>query len=66
MSFSFVALLTILGMVAGTLCMLELGRRLGVRQLARDPEGVANLLSFNKDRYGSLSLPGGDPAAFNR
>lgn len=40
MNFSFIALLTILGMVAGTLGMLELGRRLGVRRLARDPEGA--------------------------
>jgi len=40
MNFPFTGLLTILGMVAGTLCMLELGRRLGLRRLARDPEGA--------------------------
>src|SRR5262245_16845117 len=40
MNFSLLALLTILGMIAGTLCMLEIGRRLGARHFARDPEGA--------------------------
>jgi len=40
MNFSLFALLTILSMVGGTLGMLEIGRRLGVRRLARDPEGA--------------------------
>jgi hypothetical protein len=40
MHFPAIGILTILGMVCGTLCMLEIGRRLGVRRLARDPEGA--------------------------
>ena len=40
MNFSIIAGLTILGMIGGTLCMMELGRRLGVRRLARDPESA--------------------------
>src|ERR1041384_470985 len=40
MNFPFLAIVTILGMVGGTLAMLEAGRRLGVRRMARDPEGA--------------------------
>jgi len=36
------------------------GTRFGVEE--KPSGGVANLLSFNRNRYGSLSLPGGDPA----
>jgi len=40
MNFSLIAALTILGMVGGTFCALEIGRRLGVRRLTLDPEGA--------------------------
>ncbi len=40
MNVSAIAILTILGMVAGTLGTLEIGRRLGARRLACDPEGA--------------------------
>ena len=40
MNFSLIALLTVVSMLAGTLCVLELGRRLGIRQLAADPESA--------------------------
>lgn len=36
------------------------GTRFGVEE--KPSGGVANLLAFNRQRYGSLSLPGGDPA----
>lgn len=38
MNFSLFALLTIVGTVGGTLCLLEFGRRLGAWHLAEDPE----------------------------
>src|SRR5262245_7162420 len=57
MSFSYVAALSILGMVGGTLCMLEIGRRLGVRRLARDPEGAkASTGAIDGAVFGLLGL----------
>jgi hypothetical protein len=41
MNFSLLAILTIAGMVGATLCMLEVGRRIGVRRMTLDPEGAA-------------------------
>ena len=38
MNFQTIGILTVLGMVGGTICMLEFGRRLGARRLASDPE----------------------------
>lgn len=40
MNISFIALLTILGLVAGTLGMMEYGRRLGMKRLEHDPESA--------------------------
>jgi len=40
MDFTLLGILTVLGMLAGTLALLEVGRRLGVRRLAQDPEGA--------------------------
>jgi len=40
MNFSLLGILTILGMLGGTLCMLEIGRRFAARRLAVDPEGA--------------------------
>src|SRR3954465_13937147 len=40
MNISFIALLTILGMTAGTLGMLEVGRRVGRRRMERGPQGA--------------------------
>ena len=40
MNFMLLGILTVFGMLAGTLGLLEFGRRLGVRRLARDPEGA--------------------------
>src|SRR5262245_60117007 len=40
MNFSLIAILTILVMLVATIGMLEIGRRLGLRRLARDPEGA--------------------------
>src|SRR5436190_10218425 len=40
MNFSAIGILTVLGMIGGTFCMLEIGRRFGARRLAQDPEGA--------------------------
>ena len=40
MSFTLLGFLTVFGMLAGTLGLLEVGRRLGLRRLARDPESA--------------------------
>ena len=40
MNFTALGILTVLAMLAATLCLLEIGRRLGVRRLAQDPEGA--------------------------
>jgi hypothetical protein len=40
MNFTLLGILTILGMLAGTLGLLEVGRRFGIRRLAQDPEGA--------------------------
>src|SRR6188508_2344639 len=40
MNISFIALLTVFGMIAGTFCMLEIGRRVGRRRMERDPESA--------------------------
>ena len=40
MNFTLFGILTVLGMLAGTLGLLEVGRRFGARELARDPEGA--------------------------
>jgi len=40
MSLTLLGILTVLGMLAGTLGLLEVGRRFGVRRLAQDPEGA--------------------------
>ena len=57
MNFSFVALLTVLGMIGGTLVMLEIGRRLGVLQMARDPEvAKANTGAIEGAVFGLMGL----------
>jgi hypothetical protein len=57
MNFSLLAFLTILGMIGGTLCMLELGRRLGMRRLARDPESAkASTGAIDGAVFGLLGL----------
>ena len=57
MTFQLIAILTILGMVAGTLCMLEIGRRLGLHRLARDPEGAkASTGAIDGAVFGLLGL----------
>ena len=57
MNIPLLALLTILGMIAGTLCMLELGRRLGLRRLARDPESAqASTGAIDGAVFGLLGL----------
>ena len=40
MSFSTIGIACVIGMLAGTLGMLEVGRHFGVRRMAADPEGV--------------------------
>src|SRR5258706_13691137 len=40
MNFPAIGILTVLGMIGGTFCMLEIGRRFGARRLAQDPEGA--------------------------
>ena len=40
MNFVLLGLLLVLGILAGMSCMVEIGRRLGVRGMARDPEGA--------------------------
>ena len=40
MNFMLFGILTVIGMLAGTFCLMELGRRIAVRRLARDPEGA--------------------------
>jgi hypothetical protein len=40
MDFTAIGVVTVLGILAGTLGAQEVGRRIGVRQMARDPEGA--------------------------
>lgn len=40
MNTSLLGILIVLAMLTGTICTLELGRRFGVRRMARDPEGA--------------------------
>jgi hypothetical protein len=40
MNFVLLGTLLVLGILLGMFCMLELGRRLGLRRMARDPEGA--------------------------
>jgi hypothetical protein len=40
MQFTAIGILTVLGIVAGTLGTLEMGRRIGMRRMASDPEGA--------------------------
>ena len=57
MSISFIAILTVLVMVAGTLCMLELGRRVGRRRMERDPESAqASTGAIDGAIFGLLGL----------
>ncbi len=42
MSFAFVASLSAVGLFTGMLLLFEVGRRVGIRRLARDPDGIAN------------------------
>jgi hypothetical protein len=54
---SLIALLTILGMVAGTLSMLEVGRRVGRRRMERDPESAkASTGAIDGAIFGLLGL----------
>jgi hypothetical protein len=57
MNVSFIALLTILGMIAGTLGMLEAGRLIGRRQMERDPESAkASTGAIDGAIFGLLGL----------
>jgi len=57
MNFSFLAGVTILGIVLGTLCMLAMGRRIGLRRLARDPEAAkASTGAIDGAVFGLLGL----------
>jgi hypothetical protein len=57
MNIPLLALLTILGMIAGTLGMLEIGRRLGMRRLARDPDSAqASTGAIDGAVFGLLGL----------
>jgi len=57
MKFSLLALLVIFGMVAGTLCMLEAGRRIGARRRGRDSEGAkASTGAIDGAVFGLLGL----------
>jgi hypothetical protein len=40
MSLVLLGMLLVVGILAGMLCMLEIGRRLGAHRMARDPEGA--------------------------
>ena len=40
MSFVLLGILLVLGILMGMFCMLEIGRRLGLRRMARDPDGA--------------------------
>ncbi len=40
MDFTLIGVLTVLGILAGTLGALEAGRRIGIRRMASDPEGA--------------------------
>ncbi len=40
MNLVLLGILLVVGLFLGTLCMLEIGRRLGARRMARDPEGA--------------------------
>src|SRR5215203_5848489 len=57
MNISFIALLTICGMLAGTFCMLEVGRRVGRRRMERDPESAkASTGAIDGAIFGLLGL----------
>lgn len=57
MNVSFIAFLTIAGMIAGTFCMLEVGRRVGRRRLERDPESAkASTGAIDGAVFGLLGL----------
>ena len=40
MNITLIAMLFALGLLAGTLLLLEAGRRIGLRRMARDAEGA--------------------------
>lgn len=40
MDFTIIQMLVVLGVLAGMLCLSEIGRRIGVRRLAQDPEAA--------------------------
>lgn len=40
MNFTFLGALTVVGILGATLCLLEIGRRLGARRLTLDPDGA--------------------------
>src|SRR5262245_53146748 len=57
MNFPAIGLLTVLCMIGGTLYMLEIGRRLGVRRLAEDPEGAkAGIGAIDGAVFGLMGL----------
>src|SRR5215204_364595 len=57
MNVSVIALLTIFGMIAGTFCMLEIGRRVGRRRMERDPESAkASTGAIDGAIFGLLGL----------
>lgn len=57
MSVSFIAFLTVFGMVAGTLWMLEIGRRVGRRRMERNPESAkASTGAIDGAIFGLLGL----------
>jgi len=57
MNFSLLALLTIVGMIGATLCLLEVGRRIGVRRVVSDPEGAkASTGAIDGAVFGLLGL----------
>ncbi|HEY0551128.1 MAG TPA: DUF4239 domain-containing protein [Verrucomicrobiae bacterium] len=57
MNVSFIALLTILGMIVGTLGMLEVGRRVGRRRMESDPESAkASTGTIDGAIFGLLGL----------
>ena len=57
MNISFIALLTVFGMIAGTFCLLEVGRRVGRRRMERDPESAkASTGAIDGAIFGLLGL----------
>lgn len=56
MNFPTIGILTVVGMVGGTLCMLEIGRRFGARRLAQDPEGAKGTGAVDGAVFGLMGL----------